>query len=193
MLTADQKLRQGTYNPREGQALWWSMYDRAVFDSAGANPLQYTFYTERLGENGKTLSDTNVRANGQIPTGMKFEANALEIFYVPNAAKTAAEIQNMTDAIRTGHFIFNITSKSNQLELPLTQLFGNPFPVILNQVSNEIYSRASYTGTWELPIPIVLAADVSFDATINFSVAPNASLDTDVFYLSMVGPLVTLQ
>ncbi len=193
METADQKLRKGTYNPNEGQALWWSMYDRLIFDSAGLNPTEYTYFTERLGENGKTRADTNVKANGQIPTGMKFEATMLEWFYVPNAAKTAAEIQNMTDAFRTGWFIFNITSKSNQLELPMTQAWGNPFPIVLNQVSNELYGRSGYTGRWELPIPIVLAADTSFDATINFSVAPNASLDTDLIYLCMVGPLVTLQ
>lgn len=193
MQTADQKLRQGTYNPNEGQALWWSMYDRIVFDSTGANPTSYSLFTERLGENGKTLADTNVRANGQIPTGQKFEANALEVFYVPNAAKTAEEVQQILDALATGWFVFNISGKSNQLELTLTQLMGAAFPLTLNEVSNSPYGRSTFTGTWELPVPWVLAADTSFSANINFSTAPNASLNDDILKVSMVGPLVTLQ
>lgn len=193
MSTAAEKLREGTYNPNEGQALWWSLYDTAVFDSAQVNPLQYVYYTDRLGQNGKTLADTNARGAGQIPTGNKFESNAIEMYYIPNAAKLATEVQNILDAFSTGFLVFDITSKSNQLELPLSQLMGNPFPMVLNQADNQLQSRSSYTGIWETPIPLILAAQVSFSASLNFTVAPNASLDGDKFFMSLVGSLVTLQ
>lgn len=191
-MTAEQKLRQGTYGDN-GQALWWSLYDSFLFDNGGANPLQQLFYTEAIGVNGKTIIDTNNRAGGLIPTGQNLRAEALEIYYVPSATKTLAQYQNIIDMIATGVLIVDISSKSNQLELPLVQIFGATMPAATSDVNANPISRSDFNGVWQLPIPIVLAAQTTWSVQIDWSANPNVSLDGDKLYLSFVGGLLTLQ
>lgn len=192
-LNAEQQLRIGTYG-EDGQALWWSYYDSFLFDSTGANTLQQLFFTEGIGgASGKTLADTNFRGQGTIPSGQKLEADALELYYVPSSTKTLAQWQNIIDMISTGYLIVDISTKSNQLELPLAQMFGSSMPVATSDINANPLARAPFNTVWELPIPIVLASQTTFNITMAWSTAPNASLDGDKVFLSFVGGLVTLQ
>lgn len=191
-MTAEQKLRQGTYGDN-GQALWWSYYDSFVFDNAGANPSQQLFFTEPIGTGGKTLQDTNMRAGGAIPTGQNLQAEAIELYYVPSTTKTLAQYQEIIDMIGTGVLILDISSKSNQIELPLVQIFGATIPVATSDVNANPISRSDFQGVWQLPIEVVLAAQTTFSMQIDWSVDPVASLDGDKLFLCFVGGLLTLQ
>jgi len=191
-LSAEQKLRLGTYGDT-GQALWWSYYDSFLFDAAGANPLEQLFFTQPIGTAGKTLQDTNMRSGGSIPTGQHLRAEALEIYYAPSGTKTLAQYQDVIDMMATAVLILDISSKSNQIELPLIQMFGATAPLATSDASANPISRSDFQGVWQLPIPVVLAAQTTFSMRINWTAIPNASLDGDKLFLSFVGGLLTLQ
>lgn len=188
-----QALEQGTYNPAPGagQKLWWSYYDSFIMAAATTENRMFTI---PLGQGGKNLSDTNLLAAGQIPQGQRLVIKAIEMYYISNATKSQAAWQNLIAMFRDTTGVFNISGKSQQLELNITQLMGNPIQgIITNVTADMMTSRSSYTGVWELPVPIVLAAQTVFDFTVTHHTAANATLDGDIFFISLVGSLVTLQ
>ena len=186
------RLEQGTYNENEGEILWWSYYDRVTLAAA---TLSHSFFTTPLGQGGKTLAMTNFPSANQMPQAQNFEVRALEMYYVPDAAKAHADIQLVLDAFATAYLEFNITNKSAQLQIPLTQLMGSAMPMIAlgAGAGDQWTARSQYSGVWETPIEIVLSAKTNFNVDIVFTAAHNASLDGDFIYISLLGGLIRLQ
>jgi len=191
MLTALEKLRQGTYDPASGQIRWWTYYDRAIMAAA---TLEHTYFAVPKGQGGKTLADTNMPNAALMPQGHNFEIHAIEAFYVADGAKTQAEYQNVIDMMRDTYLQFEIEALANQLQLPIQVLFGNPMPQVVTGAAagDQVTSRAQYKGMWELPVPIVLAAETSWRITMTHTVAVNASLADDELMISLVGALVSM-
>lgn len=182
------QLRQGTVDPSSGNKLWWSYYDRIIFAAATLN---HVFFSAPLGTGGKGLSDTNWKIANVLPDNEKFTIYALEFFFIPDAAKTQAQYQNLVDVLGQSYIDFYINGKSSQLLLPLIQAFGLSFPLIVTPVAagDTQTARSSVKGAFELPVPIVLAANTSLNVRYTLTTAGNASLDGDKLYLACVGTL----
>lgn len=182
----------GTYAKGKGQTLWWSFYDRAILLNATLRHLLFIIPNGQ-GTPLKNLSDTNMTAAGQLPAEHKFMIRGIEIYYHATTAFTGATYQNFLDMLRTTTLTFHITSLSDQLQLNLLQLFGANLPQLINSVAGADQSMAvsQYKGTWELPIPITIAAKTGFDVEIQHFAAPNAALDADRIIISLVGVLDT--
>jgi hypothetical protein len=192
MADANQLLEQGTYNPTQGQKVWWCYYDRAVLAVA---TLAHALFTVPLGQGGKNLSDTNLTTGGEIPKGQRLKVTALEMFYLSDAAVTAANYQNIADSLRATTLEFWISGKSPQLQVNLAVLMGAAFPqhITGGAVGDQFTGKSVYTGLCDLPIPIVLAAKTNFRVDITHSVAVNASQADDEIYIALWGELTGLQ
>lgn len=190
-MSALQQLQQGTYNPKSGQLLWWSYYDRAILANA---TLQHTFFIIPVGQGGKTRADTNFPTAGSIPQGFNFEVHGIEVYYTPDEIRTQAEYDLILEMMRDTYLQLIVEGKSPQLELTLTQLFGSPFPVNVTGAAAGDYigMRSMAKGCFELPVIIPLAAETNFRVEMTHTVAVNAGLDGDEILLSLVGNLVTL-
>jgi len=189
---AGQLLEAGTYNPRDGQQLWWTYYDRAVMAAAVLN---HALFTVPLGQAGKNLSDTNLTVAGEIPKGQNFEVQFLEVKYIEDAAKTHAQYQNVKDMFRDSTLEFIINGKSPQLQINMALLMGAAMDSIIlgAGVGDQASAKSKYTGVYDLPVPIILAAKTNFRVELNHSVAVNASLADDEVYISLIGRLISLQ
>lgn len=190
MATLMQQINQGTFNPDSGRVRWTPYFDSISFLST---TLSYSFFATPLGQGGKTLSQTNFRQANVFPANEKMEVVALEAFFIPDAAKTQAQLQHVIDAFKNSVLTFDIGGV-NQLTLPMTQFMKASFPVVVTGAAagDQISHRTSYNAVWELPVEIILAAKTDFAVALTFTTAPNASLDGDVLLLSMVGPIMSL-
>jgi len=184
-------MEEGAYNTEMGELLWWSYYDTLLLEVA---TLEYSFFSTPLGQGGKTKAETNFPAANQMPQAQKLEVRAIELFYIPQAAKSQAEAQNIINAFRTGWLEFDFTNKAPLVQLPLPQLMGAAFPIIVSGAAagDQAYGRSEYTGVWESPVEIILPAKSNFSVNIVFNTALDASLEGDKLQISLVGGLVRL-
>ena len=180
----------GTYEKGKAQRLWWSYYDRAVLVST---TLRHRLFTVQNGQGGKNLSDTNMTASGQLPAEHKMDIKGIEVYYHATAAFTAATWQNFLDMLVNTTLTFHIDALSPQLQLNLLQLFGANLPQTIGGAAagDQALAVSQFKGTWELPVQITLAAKTGFNVEIEHFAAPNAALDNDNLYISLVGILDT--
>ena len=190
--SALRRLEAGTYNEAEGEILWWPYYDAVDLATGGTD---YSFFSTPLGQAGKKLDVTNFPAANQMPQAQNFEVRAIEMYYIPSAAKSIAELQEIQDAFKEGYFLFGIQNKADQLQLPLTQFMGASFPLHVTggTAGDQLTSRSRYNGVWETPVEIILAAKVNFNCEIKFTTGLNAALNGDRILISLVGGLIRLQ
>lgn len=85
-------------DPNQSEVIRQTLYDTQLYPAAGLQ--NFTFFTQGVG-NGKTstpgatagspkqLSDTNMNLNGQLPSGMQFLAETLEVLFIPGNTATA--------------------------------------------------------------------------------------------------------
>lgn len=154
-----------------------SLYDSAAYPAAGSLNLSF-FQTPQgagtgFGGGSKTLSDTNMVLNGQLPSGNMFVISTLEVEFQPTTPTVAAGMPaafgaqavavQINDAYifwRSGNFTLRILQKDYSQEAPLMR-----FP-----------SQADFSLQSAL-------ADVSSTA---------ASLQSRVGYASSYGPVYSL-
>ena len=186
-----ERLNTGTVMAGVGQTLWWPFYDKITLDAA---TLVHTLFAVPAGQDNKTIADTNMTGSGgEMPQGQKHEAVALEMYYVSDGAKTAAELQNVLDMFTTTYREFTILNKSPQLQIPLTLLMGSKLTqhVTGGAAGDQLIGQSIFPGVFELEIPIILAEKTSFDVKITHTTAHKASLDGDQIYVALPGKLIT--
>lgn len=116
-----------------------TLYDSAVYPAAGTVQLSF-FQTPQgsgvgFGGGAKSLSDTNMVLNGQLPTGQMFVASSVEIEFQPTTPTVAAQMpaafgaqaiaQIVNDAYvfwRSGNIQITILQKKYLQEAPLMRL-----------------------------------------------------------------------
>lgn len=85
-------------NPNFSQCVWGPLYDHAIYPAAGAQSLPFfqtpigAGITSALGATAgttKTLHDTNMQLAGQLPSGLQFMAEGLEVCFWPGSVNTA--------------------------------------------------------------------------------------------------------
>jgi len=188
--SALRRLEENTYNTDEGSLLWWNYYDKNIIVNTQN---EYGFFATPLGQ-GKALDSTNFPAANQMPQAQNMEVKAFELYYIPDAPKTQAEYQHIIAALRSGWFEFKIFNSAPSVQIPLIQFMGANFPAVVSSVAagDQVLGRSQYSGIWETPIEIILAAKANFECKITFTAPPNASMDDDQILISMVGGLVRL-
>lgn len=141
---------------RAGQeAITWSFYDFQTYPTAGAST--FTFFQLPVGQNSKTLNDTNMQAAGALPAGQRFLIETIELFFYSgftintfNATASQANYGKSQSAdvlaiYKSGALQFNIGSKPYLQEAPL-----NKFPPSVGiRVDSAVASNAAATSYLE--------------------------------------------
>lgn len=112
------------------EAVRQSLYDFQPYVAAGHT--QLTFFALPVGQNNKTLSDTNMTLAGQLPRNQEFLVQSVEVWFSPTTPTVAAQMpaafgaqaasQIVNDAYivgRAGNLTLTIGSKPYLQESPL--------------------------------------------------------------------------
>lgn len=185
-------LEGGTYKPGSGQILEWTYYDR--FTLAAATQ-KFKMFQEAINQGNKTLADTNMIRGGAIPQAQHFVIHNIFCSLYPNANEAVGDWPDITNFLQETVLEFNIANKSPQGQWTLDEIFGSALPGAfdVSTPASEIIARSPFSGHKPLNEPIVLAAQTTFDVTVELLTASDAALDGFKFRVNLQGELVTLQ
>lgn len=170
-------LNSGTYGG-VGKIRPWSWYDTAVVATGDTS---VELYQNKVGQGGKTISDTNNQGSGQVPNSSHFTFDAIEVIVTPAAAVTHAQKRIIDLFYEEWRFILAFNEQSNELELPIAEILGNNNPLVVlgAGVGDQVQSRSPGRGIRYFgDVPVVMAALTTYQARIEGDAAANAALDT---------------
>lgn len=107
------------------EAIWQPQYDTLAYAAAGQT--QLVFFQNPVGQNSKTLADTNMQAAGQIPAPQQFLATGIGLEFLPNSAitigtTTAADFVKYVNDVqafaRGGALTFTVGNKVQYTDAP---------------------------------------------------------------------------
>jgi hypothetical protein len=171
---------------REGyEAIRQTLYDYQALAATAVT--QLTFFALPVGQGGKTLSDTNMTLAGQLPSGLEFLVQSIEVHFEANRTGTAANLPSAigADAVMnrindaftfysSGNLTFAVLQKDYLQEAPMGRFPPKTRMMIEGAVSNagEVADATQRLGTANaVGRPYLLSpADVLLNSSMNFSV-----------------------
>lgn len=92
---------------------WWPLYDYTTYPAAGSSSLK--FFQAPVGQAGKTVVDTNMKAAGSLPAGTAYLVTGVQVEFYPGVAISGIVTSKFADDIytvyRQGYLVFTIGSK----------------------------------------------------------------------------------
>lgn len=182
-LSADLE-RYSVNNANQKDVIWQPLYDYQSYAIAGQTSLN--FFQNPIGQNGKTLEDTNMESSGQLPAPQMFIVEAISIDFFPggsaNLAGVDATAENWDDVntfMQSGWLDFRVGSKSRLQQAPLGsfpppyRLGGSSAVTGAASVANTItgVDYASMAGQTFSIIPVTLPANQNFTVSLNWAAA----------------------
>lgn len=173
------------------EAVKQSLYDFQAYAAAGQS--QLTFFALPVGQNGRTLSDTNMTLAGQLPKNQEFLVQSIEIAFYPTTPTVAAGMPSffgaqlaqtiINDAYivgRAGNLTLTIGAKPYLQEAPLGRFPAKAQFDVSAALSDAttaaaaLQTRTGY-GKWAGrpylldPAPLLLPENQNFSVSLNWS------------------------
>ncbi len=160
------------------------LYDYQNYAVLGQSSLN--FFQNPIGQNGKTLDDTNMTSAGQLPAPQKFIVDAISIDFFPGGAVngntvdgTAINWDDVYTFMKSGHLEFTVGTLPVLRQAPLGA-FPAPYRLgggaavygaaaLANTVTTIDY--ASMAGQPFSIIPVTIPANQNFAVSLNWAVA----------------------
>jgi hypothetical protein len=83
--------------PKSLQGQDWTLFDFQNYAAAGQNVL--TYFQNPVGQNGRSLEDTNMRAAGSLPAPQKFLVQSVQLMVIPGVDPVTAQNTATTDLV----------------------------------------------------------------------------------------------
>lgn len=172
------------------EAVKQSLYDFQAYAAAGQS--QLTFFALPVGQNGRTLSDTNMTLAGQLPKNQEFLVQSIEIAFYPTTPTVAAGMPSffgaqlaqtiINDAYivgRAGNLTLTIGAKPYLQEAPLGRFPAKAQFDVSAALSDAttaaaaLQTRTGY-GKWAGrpylldPAPLLLPENQNFSVSLNW-------------------------
>lgn len=182
------RMQQGTYTA-DGEGIDWRYYDTVTIPSTSQT---LNMFTVAQGGN-KTLADTNMTLNGQIPNGQHFTITDIRITYRSTTGLVSlAEMNEMNAFLDTSVFEFTILNKYPMLQTKVSDIIGMGLiaPVVVAAGNADNSQMGLFTATFKLKTPITVAGLTSFKCPITLTAAPAASVVGDSMTVYLGGRLV---
>lgn len=182
------KYSQGTYSAG-GDAIDWSYYDTNEVPSAtGA----VRYFVNPIGQNGKTLADTNMIAAGQIPKAQHHLVTHIKTFYCSAETHGTSDLQAYYTLLKQTTVEVVIANKYYYGQWCLQELLGAASlfaiePTAAGDNISQIQPR--FHGIFPLNTPIPLAENTNFELRVTYHATPGEYLVEDLLMLSLYGKL----
>jgi hypothetical protein len=195
-------------NPNFAELIKQPLYDYALYPGAGTAQIQ--FFQQPAGQgvttalggivgSAKSLADTNMQLGGQLPSGLEFLAEAINVEFYPGSVATAntytpatmtffaavaaatvgAQLNDQNTFWQSGLFELNVLGKNYSRVTPLMKLV----PDVTFELNAAVASNSATTAevgagvlkpsgnTYELLPPLSLQSSVAFECVIKYPAA----------------------
>lgn len=124
---AQQLQRNRVRDPSMVGAIWQPLYDYQTKTAAAT--AQQTFFQTPIGQDNKTIADTNMISAGQLPLGNRFSITGIQVELLPLMDITGAALSEWANDIQalynSGALVLTIGNKDFATQAPL-----NKFPPV---------------------------------------------------------------
>lgn len=124
---ASQRNNNAVRIPSMSGAIWEPRYDYQTKTAAATS--QQTFFQTPIGQNNRTISDTNMISAGQLPLGNRFAITGIQVELYPAEDLTGAALSEFANDVQkfynSGALILTIGNKDFATQAPL-----NKFPPV---------------------------------------------------------------
>lgn len=168
------------------QAVYQPFYDRLSYAAAGQTEL--VFFQNPVGQNSKTLEDTNMRAAGQIPAPQQFLCTQVCVDFVPgvNPFSIAGTVADSTEYLadvwtffKSGWLELNVGSKNQLTDAPVgkfppTHVLEVTAAVSGTTTADTVVSSINYAsnkGVMYDITPINIPWAQNFDVSLRYNTA----------------------
>jgi hypothetical protein len=182
-------LSTGTRSQNTLRELHWSYYDTLVMATA---TLQTRLFTQGMSGSAKQLWQTNMKLNGQIPSGERLTVTDLKVLYSTHADVASTVYANIVQMLTRTTLEVRIAGSDSILTMTLNEVMGlsmlTTTTLVATYGAQPIWNPC-FTGILKLKRPIVLAESESIEVLVTHHVAPNAALDGDWLKVALSGIL----
>jgi hypothetical protein len=188
---AKQDLSKGTYS-KYGEVLpWWTYYDTQLLAAATT---QFSMFqlAEGQGSPAKTKAQTNMSANGEIPTGQHFTVKAIKFMFKSAAAIDNTVLNDFYNMLANTSVEVKIPGKDNQLCILAQELLGAAtlLPFLPAATFNGSPIQPRFHGIFPLGGKgLVLAENTQFSVKVTHHSAVAAAMANDIFKIGLAGTL----
>lgn len=186
--TALDNLQQGSHG-RSGEVISYSLYDTYLLVSTSAG---YSFFKVPLGQGtpAKTMADTNNMLAGVMPQGQRLTVESIKFIIDTPAAMTDALQKNLFDMLFNTTLEIYLPGKDNLGIWTLAELTGLHLLMPLAATYNG--PTTTFFCNFRLSVPVILAAQCTFEGRMVHHVAPSAYIDNTKLKMSWAGTLERL-
>lgn len=161
--------RNRVRDPSMVGAIWQPLYDYQTKTAAATS--QQTFFQTPIGQNNKTIADTNMISAGQLPLGNRFSITGIQVELYPLMDITGAALSEWANDIQafynSGALVLTIGNKDFATQAPL-----NKFPPVNRLVVDSSSGTTAVNSTYAAAIGREYATnDMYIESNQSFSVS----------------------
>ena len=177
------------YSKRNVEVLDYTYYDRYSLLVATT---KIRMFTVQLGQQGKTMADTNMLNSSLLPQGQNLKVYFIKCCYQGSSEKDEAALQNFFEYLQNTTLTVKVPGKDNLGVWPLHEMFGiSTMLTLVPSVpgDNVPMPQPTYKSVYPLNFQIKLGAIQTFEVEIESHTPTNTSLDADRLWVGLNGRL----
>lgn len=165
------------------EGIWQPLYDYHDIDN-GLAATSEVYFQNPIGQNGKTLADTNMESAGQLPRPKFFLITSVHVAFFPTAVPTSlqaaaaqSEFNDAYNLLKSGYLDLFVGSKTYLNDGPLMRfppdyrLAGTAALADVTTAGADLASKIDYAtaaGPSYAIVPILLEPNQNFAVTLNW-------------------------
>jgi len=153
----------------------WKLYDTLTIPTSGTQ-VDFKYFQQSVGPNGITLEQTNMDIPAQLPNGVRFACQEIQVQPIIGVAMTKVSLIDLWKATHQGILNFNIGTR-NYFQVPILSCMGGGFygfaATAVGATNLEtVYASARALMLGKLEYSPVIPSTFNFNVTLNYPNAP---------------------
>lgn len=153
----------------------WKLYDTLSIPVAPSTQVQFKYFQQAVGPSGITIEQTNLDIPGQLPNGVRFACQEIQVQPLMSASLAKADVVDLVKVTHKGILTFNIGTRP-YFQVPILACMGGGlygFAAGFDAATSLAYSSARGMMNGKLEYSPVIPSTFNFNVTLDFPTAPN--------------------
>lgn len=152
----------------------WKLYDTLNIPVAPSTQVQFKYFQQAVGPQGITIEQTNMDIPSQLPNGMRFACQEVQVQPIIASTLTKADVIDLVKATHAGILTFNIGTRA-YLQVPILSCMGGGlygFAAGFDAATTFAYASARALQLGKMEYSPVIPSTFNFNVTLDYPTAP---------------------
>lgn len=156
----------------------WKLYDTLSIPTAASTQVKFQYFQQSVGPNGITLEQTNMDIPAQLPNGVRFACQEVQIQPIIGVGLVTADLVDLYKCTHKGIMSFNIGTRT-YFQAPILSAIGGGFygfAAAFDATTKVVYASARSLMNAKLEYCPVIPSTFNFNVTLEYPAAPNPTV-----------------